>query len=186
MPTNRLVVKGQIATYAQILFDAAFNAGGQDGVLEVRGQAAEVVSVIRENAELKSVLADSAYTPEQHASVIKSVFADANLALVEVLGVMAERRETALLPHVRDAYEGLIASKLKVCVVSVTTAVALDDRLREVIKRKAESGLGMNVVLDERIDESIMGGIVMSANGERIDASVQTKVDNVREALKRV
>ena len=70
-------------------------------------------------------------------------------------------------------------------MVSVTTAVALDDRLREVIKRKAESELGMSVVLDERIDESVLGGIVMSANGERIDASVQTKVENVREALKR-
>ncbi|MDD7369449.1 MAG: ATP synthase F1 subunit delta [Berryella intestinalis] len=185
MPTNRLVVKEQIATYAQILFDAAFNAGGQDGVLEVRDQATKVVSAIRENAELRSVLADSAYTPEQRASVIKGVFADANPALVEVLGVMAERCETALLSRMWDVYEGLIASKLKVCVVSVTTAVALDDRLREVIKRKAESELGMSVVLDERIDESVLGGIVMSANGERIDASVQTKVENVREALKR-
>ena len=75
--------------------------------------------------------------------------------------------------------------KLNLVVVETTTVVPLDDHLREVIRKKAESELGMKVVLDERIDASLLGGIIMSANGERIDASVQTQVENARETLKR-
>ena len=33
-------------------------------------------------------------------------------------------------------------------------------------------------------DKSILGGIIMSANGQRIDASVLTQIENARETLK--
>ena len=71
------------------------------------------------------------------------------------------------------------------CVVDVVTRVALDDHLREVIKNKAGKDLGCDVVLNESIDTSLLGGIIMSANGQRIDASVNTMLDNARTALKK-
>ena len=77
-----------------------------------------------------------------------------------------------------------MADKLNLCVVEVVTAVELDDHLREVIKKKADQELGKNVVLEERVDKSILGGIIMSANGQRIDASVLTQIENARETLK--
>ena len=96
MPTNRLVVKEQIATYAQTLFDAAYNAGGQDGVLEVRDQAKKIIAAVRENADFQSALKDSSYSPEQRASVARGVFEGFNPALVDVVSVMAERAEAEL------------------------------------------------------------------------------------------
>ena len=89
-----------------------------------------------------------------------------------------------MLSRVADAYEGLLAGKLNLCVLEVVTAVELDDHLREVIKKKADQELGKNVVLEERVDKSILGGIIMSANGQRIDASVLTQIENARETLK--
>lgn len=184
MPTNRLIVKEQIATYAQILFDAANNAGGQDDVLEVREQMKQVVSVLREDVDLQNALKDTGYTPEQRATVARGTFAACNTALTEVLAIMAERNEIDLLVRVQGDFEKLLAEKLNLCVVEVTTAVSLDDHLRELITDKAARELNMNVVLNEHIDKSILGGIIMSANGERIDASVATQLDNAREALK--
>ena len=64
MPTNRLVVKEQIATYTQLLFEAASNDGGQEGVLQVVAQAQEIVKAMRGNADLDSALKDPGYTPE--------------------------------------------------------------------------------------------------------------------------
>ena len=60
----------------------------------------------------------------------------------------------------------------------------LDDRLREVITKKAEADLGTNVVLREHIDKSLLGGILMSANGKRIDASVLSQLESARNVLK--
>ena len=47
--------------------------------------------------------------------------------------------------------------------MDVTTAIALDDHLREIITTKTAKDLGTQVVLREHIDKSILGGIIMSA-----------------------
>ena len=66
----------------------------------------------------------------------------------------------------------------------MTTVVALDDHLREVIRNKTQADLGKNVVLREHIDESLLGGLIMSVGGKRIDASVASQLENARTVLK--
>ena len=185
MPTNRLIVKEQIATYASVLFDAVNSAGGKDAVLEVREQANTIVAALRGNADLGETLKNSAYTPEQRADIARAIFADCNPALVDVLAVMAERGEADYLPRVAESLEKLLSDKLNTVVVDVTTAVELDDHLRDIIKQKAESELGKDVMLNEHVDKSMLGGIIMSTADERIDASLLTQAENARTVLKK-
>ena len=164
MPNNRLITKEKIAAYASVLLDAANTSGGQDAVLEVREQAEKIVSVMRTNVDLAGALEDAAYMPEQRAQIARAAFAQCNPAFTEVLAVMAERGEIKLLPQVRASYENQVETKLN---------------------QKAESELGMKVVLRERIDKSILGGIIMSAGDKRIDASVASQLNNARIVLKK-
>ena len=110
--------------------------------------------------------------------------AQAHPVLIDVLAVMAERGEIKLLPQVRASYENQVETKLNLCILDVTTVVELDDHRREVIKKKAEADLGTNVVLRESIDKSLIGGILMSANGKRIDASMTSQLEAARNVLK--
>lgn len=184
MPTNRHVQKEKVATYASVLLDAALAAGGQDAVLEVRDQAERIIRIMRSNMDLSSSLQDSSYTPEQRNSLARNVFAQANPVLVDVLAVMAERGDFALLSRVWESYGEQVERKLNVTVVDVTTVVPLDDHLREVITKKSEADLGTKVVLRESIDKSLIGGILMSANGKRIDASMTSQLEAARNVLK--
>ena len=185
MPTNRLLVKEQIATYTQLLFEAAKNDGGAEGVLEACVNAKNMVKALRSNADLEGALKDPGYTPEQKATLARNVFADANPALVSVIALMAERDELDYLPRVADGIEERMKDELNIVVVDVTTAVELDDHLRDLIKKKAGSEMGKTVMLNERVDKSILGGIIMSTKDERIDASLLTQVEKTREALKK-
>ena len=184
MPTNRHVQKEKVATYASVLLDAALAAGGQDAVLEVRDQAERIIRIMRSNMDLSSSLQDSSYTPEQRNSLARNVFAQANPVLIDVLAVMAERGDFALLSRVWESYGEQVERKLNVTVVDVTTVVPLDDHLREVITKKSEADLGTKVVLRESIDKSLIGGILMSANGKRIDASMTSQLEAARNVLK--
>ena len=184
MPTNRHVQKEKVATYASVLLDGALAAGGQDAVLEVRDQTERIIRIVRSNMDLSSSLQDSSYTPEQRNSLARNVFAQANPVLVDVLAVMAERGDFALLSRVWESYGEQVERKLNVTVVDVTTVVPLDDHLREVITKKSEADLGTKVVLRESIDKSLIGGILMSANGKRIDASMTSQLEAARNVLK--
>ena len=183
MPTNRHVQKEKVATYASVLLDAALAAGGQDAVLEVRDQAERIIRIMRSNMDLSSSLQDSSYTPEQRNSLARNVFAQAQPVRIEVLAVMAERGDFALLSRVWESYGEQVERKLNVTVVDVTTVVPLDDHLREVITKKSEADLGTKVVLRESIDKSLSGGILMSANGKRIDASMTSQLEAARNVL---
>ena len=184
MPNKRLIVKEEVAVYAAVLFDGAFEAGGQEAVLEVRDQMVRVAEAMRTNMELSVALSDPGYTPEQRGELARNVFAGCNPVLLDVLAVLAERGDAALLPRVLENYAEQLQSKLNLCVVDVTTAVPLDDALRRIITEKAEADLDTNVVLRESVDKSILGGIIMSTNGKRIDASVASQLDHARNVLK--
>lgn len=184
MATNRLVVKEEVAVFAAVLFDSTNEAGGQEAVLEVREQMGEIIRLMRADLELTSSLSNPDYTPEQRRQLVEGVFADCHVALREVLAVMAERGQADLLSRVYEEYCQLIGEKLGLCVVDVTTAVSLDDELRQLIISKAEADLGKKAVLRERIDKSILGGIIMDVNGKYIDASMISQLNRARHVLK--
>lgn len=183
MPTNRLVVKEEVATYADVLFEATRTAGGLDRVLSVRNQMEEIISIVNADMNVSMALKDADRTPEQRSALVRGTFAEADASLVDVMAVMAERGDISLLPRVYEAFNRLLADKLNTVVVDVTTVVPLDEELRSTIKQKAETDLGKDVVLRETIDESILGGIIMSTEGKRIDASVISQLNNARIVL---
>ncbi|WP_261428673.1 ATP synthase F1 subunit delta [Xiamenia xianingshaonis] len=185
MPTKRELARETVATYASFLVDGANEAGGQQCAVDVRNQLANILRISRSNLDLATALnEESAYTPEQKGEIVRNVFVDANPVLKEVLAVMAERGDYALLSRVWASYTEQLEKKLNVTVVDVTTVVPLDDALREQIINKTKADLGTDVVLNEKIDKSIIGGIVMSANGRRIDASVASQLEHARNVLK--
>ena len=183
MPTNRLLVKEEVATYAGMLLDAAYNAGGQERVLEVRDQLEQVLSIYRGNADLRDALANPALLPEQRHQLAEGVFEGVDPLIRSVIAVMAERENLGRLSQVVSTYRDASEEKLGVCVVDVTTVVELDDELRKVIIEKLSQDLGKNVVLREHIDKSILGGIIMSTHGKRIDASVASQLERTRNVL---
>lgn len=184
MPTNRLIVKEQIATYTQLLFEAAKSEGDAEYVLKVCSQAKQMVGAMRGNADLESALKDPGYSPEQKAQIVRGVFEGAEPVLVNAVAVMAERGEMDFLPRVAEQLEDRIADELNLIIVDVDTAVELDDNLRDLIKKKAETELGKKAVLHEHVDKSLLGGIILSTKDERLDASLLTQVEKTREALK--
>ncbi len=183
MSSNRHVIREKVATYASVLLEGACAAGGQHDALEIRDQIERFMRITRSNMDLTDALKDSSYTPEQRNELVRGVLAPCHPVLVDVLAVMAEREDIALLSRVWVSYGEQLERKLNVTVIDVTTVVELDDRLREIIINKMQADLGTNVVLREHIDKSLVGGVLLNLNGERIDGSVKTQLENARNTL---
>lgn len=185
MPTNRHIAKAEADLYANTLLDALNEAGGMDAILAARSQMEAVIAYNRSHVELGEALKDQSATAQQRADLVKNVFSACEPALQSVMAVMAERNDFDRLAQIYKLFDGLIADRFNVSVVDVVTRVALDDHLRDVIKKKAGADLGTDIVINEVVDPNMLGGIIMSANGQRIDASVNTLLENARSALKK-
>ncbi|HIR91131.1 MAG TPA: ATP synthase F1 subunit delta [Candidatus Limicola stercorigallinarum] len=111
------------------------------------------------------------------------VLAQASPEVMAVLATMIERGQLDLLSQVADAFQTMSEEDTDVVGVSVTTAVPLDDDLRQAITERYQRELGREVFLIEHVDPSIIGGIVIEARGQRRDVSVRTQLRAARSAL---
>lgn len=180
MRINRTQAKQVVATYAVTLFEAAAASGSVD---LVGGQLAEVVTTVRGHADLRDALMGDTVPAETRGNIAREVFGALDPALVATLGVMAERDNMDLLSSVAEAYADVADERRDVVTVEVTTVVELTDALREAIKGKLASDFGRGIVLREKVDPSIVGGIVISTGGQRLDASISSQLEAARVAL---
>jgi len=180
MRTSRVVAKQIVGTYAGALFDAA---AADDAVDEAYSQLEAVQRLVRAHAPLRDALVDDNIAASQRATIARDVFRGLNEAVISTLAVMAERDNFDLLSSVVDDYGRIAEEKRGVVAVDVTTAVALSDSLRESITKKYAADLGKEVVLREKVDSAIIGGIVIGAHGQRIDASIASQLESARLVL---
>ncbi|MDR1014940.1 MAG: ATP synthase F1 subunit delta [Coriobacteriales bacterium] len=180
MPTDRTFARKASAVYAEVLLEAA---AGRNTAFEVSGQLEQVLAAVRGNVDLRNALCDRTIPAPSRAAIAREVFAGVDAALVEVLAVMVERDDISLLSRVNEAYTGLAEQHLGAVILDVTTVVGLDEGLRGRIREKYSSQFGMDVLLREHIDRSLVGGIVLSTHGRRIDASVVSQLENARAVL---
>lgn len=109
--------------------------------------------------------------------------ADASPEVLSVLSAMAANGDLDHLPEVLEMYSDMAEGDQQTVGVTVTTAVPLDAELRMLITQKCELDLGANVFLIERVDPSIIGGLIISANGKRRDASIKTQLEAARKVM---
>ncbi len=73
-------------------------------------------------------------------------------------------------------YRGITQSTL-------TTAIAVDDKVRKEIKELITTLFRTKVELKETVDSDIIGGFILKVNDNYIDASVKTKLRRIRKGL---
>ena len=103
--------------------------------------------------------------------------------VLETLTAMREDNDLDLVKDVAHQYKTLVDQDDKTVSVTVTTAVPMDDKLRGEVSAKMEKDLKAPIYLVERVDPSIIGGIVIEERGNRYDASVKAQLVNIRKKL---
>ncbi len=103
--------------------------------------------------------------------------------VLETLAAMQKEDDLHLIEEVSKQYKELLDNEDKTVSVTVTTAVPMDDDLRAKVKAKAEKDLNAPVYLVERVDPTIIGGIMLEQRGKRYDASVRAQLSNIRKKL---
>ena len=68
--------------------------------------------------------------------------------------------------------------------VTVTTAVPLKAQAREKLTEKLQKMYGSRIILVEKTDPSIVGGMIVSCGDSMLDGSVKTKLENMHKQIK--
>ncbi len=168
-------------TYARVLFDLASAADSVDGT--DAGMRA-VVEAVRGHVDLRTALSDAQIPADQKRAVLQDIFGDEVTAeTISVASLAIDRGHVDLLGDVSRIYGEIAEKERGIVVADVTTAIELNDAMRASITDKLAASLGRPVTLRERVDASILGGIIINVAGRVLDGSVSSQLDAVRATL---
>ena len=106
--------------------------------------------------------------------------------LANTLQLMARNRRLFVLPQLARQLQALIAEERGEVTAEVTSAVALTDdqqtRLRDTLAQKS----GKKVKLNTRVDEALIGGMIVKLGSQMIDSSIRSKLASLQNAMKEV
>jgi F-type H+-transporting ATPase subunit delta len=180
MRTNSLHTRATASVYAEVLLEAA-KASGK--VFDITGEFGSLLSSVRGSIDLRRALTDKTLSDGIKKALITEIFGQFSPELLSVFSVMVEREDLSLLSRVYESFVLLAEEALNKVFIDVTTVVPLDDELRQQIITKYSAELGCGVMLREHLDPGLLGGIVLSTHGKRIDASVSSQLESARHVL---
>lgn len=100
------------------------------------------------------------------------------------VGVIVANRRLKDLPSLVSGFAAYAAAKRGEVVASVTSAQPLSDLQRIQLRaRLTESGYG-SVRLDEHIDASLLGGLVLKIGPKLYDTSLKSRLQRLQYSLK--
>ena len=100
------------------------------------------------------------------------------------VGVVANNRRLAALRQIVGSFARLVAQKRGVVTAHVATAHGLSDVQREQLRaRLIEAGYG-NVDIDDSVDSSLLGGMVVRIGARLYDTSLKSRLQRLQYAMK--
>jgi F-type H+-transporting ATPase subunit delta len=97
--------------------------------------------------------------------------------------LLARNNKEAILSEIAAEYSRLLDEYYGVRQAEVTTAVPLDDDARHLIETRLREIAGSSFTLDERVDPTIVGGIVVRVGDRIIDRSVRARLQALRDSV---
>ena len=166
--------------YAEALLEAARD---QEKVEEVREELGEFVAAVGASDELRSLLRNPQIEPYVKRDALAAALGDAEPLVRNFLLLLAEKGRIAEVDEIQGELERLIALQERVLELELTTAVELSDKEAAKLVGQIEQAAGRKVEATRSIDPDLIGGIVIQAGSQRLDASVRGRLDQLRQEL---
>lgn len=168
--------------------EALFELGQEEGRLEaLNDEISSVAGVFKENPDYLRMLSSPSMKAEDKTESIRSVFSGKiSETALNFLCITAEKDRVRYILEIAKELDALVMEKLGIADISVTTPIPLSDRLRTALIEKLRKVTGKDVRLRESVDPALIGGVVLSYDGTRLDSSVRTKLDGLRHSVKNI
>lgn len=167
--------------YAKALIDLAIE---QKSVEAVNQDMALFASVCEQNKEFTAVMANPIVRHEDKKNILNKVFSgkvsEITMAIFKIL--TSKNRENLLRPIALE-FQKLYQDLNKIQKASVTSVVALTDKQKAEFSKMVEDASGKKVILEEKVDGSLIGGFILKVGDTQIDTSIKKRLNDLKLEL---
>ena len=176
---------GVSGRYATALFELADDEKQLDAVAT---DLASIGAMVDESADLQRLIRSPVISRDDQLTAMDAILEAAQVGQLtrNFVGVVTKNRRLFSLPGMIKGYQALLAAKRGEATAEVFSATALSDAQLGAIKDSLKTAMGTNVAIDTKVDDSLLGGLIVKVGSRMVDTSLKTKLSQLRLAMKGV
>ncbi|MDD4568907.1 MAG: ATP synthase F1 subunit delta [Tepidanaerobacteraceae bacterium] len=172
---------GAVETYAEALFSVAKEKGRIEEILYELQDICQLMDTVKDFRLFLNHPLISVYVKK---AVVKSVFSiQISQEMQNFIFFTIERNRQNSLKQILGKYSDLYRKFKNERCAKVYTVVALSDKEKAVLKDKLDTMFDTNAVIENIIDKTILGGIIIRMGFEVIDGSYRSDLEKIKTAV---
>ena len=168
---------------------ALVELGQEEGLTDLLGtQLGSFVELVaQEDALLGSVLGNPGLTTLERRAVLDKVLERMalNAHVANFLKLLVDKNRFEFLADIHRAYQEMADDLAGRVRATITTARKLDGTMSARVCETLEGSTGKRVLLQEKVDPAVLGGMVVRIGDTVYDASVRARLSSIEDALLR-
>ena len=169
------------AEYGKALYLLAKEEEISDIILQ---QAEQITALLGENQKYVTLLDTPSVTNAEKNALLDKAFSDLHPHLLNFMKILTSKRAMYLFSRAISAYKDAYEEDNNILNAYAVTVVPLNERQLAALTSKLGKITSKNVILQNRVDTSLVGGIRLQFDGKQLDATVQTQLDALKKSLK--
>lgn len=174
MNSNRIYLR-----YATALFEFAEERND----VEQTFKDVKLLADICENSrELRLMLKSPVVFTDKKLSVLHEMLHNRiGIVTSTFIDILVRKRREEHLHGIAVAFVGLYRKSKNIKLAQVTTATPLDDAIKNELISLLVKQTGSTIWLEEKVDTSILGGLIVNIEGVKFDDSIRNKIQTLRK-----
>ncbi|QBP18776.1 ATP synthase F1 subunit delta [Acetilactobacillus jinshanensis] len=168
--------------YSKALFDLLKSDHELDSGYK---ELTQVRDVIKSTPQLLAALNSVSFPEADKEKLVEPLVNNVSIKYVKnLIKVVFECGRMSNMVTLIDQFEHLYDQDHKIVHAELITAVKVDDQQIEALKKAFAERTGANqVIFNCKVDQGIIGGVVIKSSNVIIDGSVKTRISRVRQLL---
>jgi F-type H+-transporting ATPase subunit delta len=177
------IVSGMAGRYATALFELSLEGKAVD---QVQADLAAFDAMVASSPDLARLVRSPVFSAEDQAKALVAVLDRAGIKGIAAnfLRVVASNRRLFAAREMIRGFNALVARHKGEVTAQVTVAEALTDARMNEIRDALKAVTGKDVRIDVEIDPAIIGGLKVKVGSRMVDASLRTKLNSIKFAMK--
>ena len=169
--------------YASALFELASDEGK---VAEVEGDLTAFQALSDDSADFMRMIRSPVISSDDQEKALGAILSKAGIGALTInfFKLLAKNRRLFAASDVVRDFQSLAARSRGEVRAEVTAAAALSDAQVADLKAALKASVGKDVTLAQKVDPSILGGLIVKLGSRMVDNSLKTKLESMKFALK--
>lgn len=166
--------------YAESLFEVAQEKGNPDAV---RDELSQFCEGLEANRDFEVFFFSPYFSSQEKLDGLRKSVEGADPEFLNFLELLIEKHRMPAIFRIRREYEELWKKENRKLDVTLTSAIELDPSVIEEVGAAVEKQTGKEVELTSRVDERIIGGLVLQVGNMVLDTSIHNNLEKLRQSV---